>query len=102
MAGAQAFSSIAVVVLVKEQAVTPVWVSLEFLVFSEASSTARLIASKNPNHSFRNFFGHALRCDGIAAIGWFHNEVRAKRLAEPQQGMDQEIRSWEPHWAAPI
>jgi hypothetical protein len=87
VAGSQPRAGVPVVVLIKEKAIAPMRVGLEPLAFSEASSSAKLVARKNQNHAFRIFLRHGWQCIRFAARRGLHVKIWAECLAELQQGM---------------
>lgn len=102
MARAQAFSSVAVIVLVEEETVAPVGVCLKFFTVSETSSTPILVARKNSDHPFCNFSRHSSGGNRLPSIGRFDGEVRPQRITKTQQRMNQKVRGREPDRPSPI
>lgn len=102
MAGTQTLAGVAVIVLVEEEVVAPMGVRLKFFTFSETSAPAVLITRKNFDHALGNFFGHHSSRNCVSSIGRFQGKVRAERIVEPQQGMDEKVGSWKPDGASPV
>lgn len=92
MAGAQAHSAIAVVILVEEQALVPVWVFLKFAVEAEASSPAVGPAFENRNHAVSRFPRDFARGDGlILAARRRQRELPANGITKTDERVDQQV-----------
>jgi len=83
MARPEALTAVGIVVLVEEQAITPVRIFLELAVWSETRPAFIVILMKQTDHAISNFCRHGKRRDGLAiAAGCSYREVRSKRTSE--------------------
>ena len=83
MAGPEALSCVCIVVLVEQQAITPVRIFLELAVWAEASTVFMFVLAKQTDHAIGDFCRHGKWRDGLAVAALSsYREVRSKRATE--------------------
>src|SRR5580704_4216 len=103
MTGAHSGTGIAVEVLVKENQVTPVRVSLELFQVGEYRPAALFVTKKDVCQPARQFTRYVPQRLHVSRSGReFDFEIVTEIVVELLQGLDQQKIHWEPDWATPV